>query len=73
MGGDGYVMFKDLRPLIAVEKAREDTDIFAEALSSVRTISPQVEGRISRIEDRKAGLNSSVACVTRNSIKTWLS
>jgi 5'-nucleotidase len=50
-GGDGYVMFKDAKILIAAETAPKDSDAFEKAIkgSPNSTISPTVEGRITRL------------------------
>ncbi|HRH40215.1 MAG TPA: 5'-nucleotidase C-terminal domain-containing protein [Pyrinomonadaceae bacterium] len=50
-GGDGYTMFKDAKVLITADKAQKDSDVFEKAIkdSPNSTISPKVEGRITRI------------------------
>lgn len=50
-GGDGYTMFKDTKILISADKAQKDSDVFEKAIkdSPNSTISPKVEGRITRI------------------------
>ncbi len=50
-GGDGYTMFKDAKVLIAADQAPKDSDVFEKAIkeSPNSTISPRVEGRITRL------------------------
>ncbi len=50
-GGDGYTMFKSAKVLISADKARKDSDVFEQAIRSApnSTISPQLEGRIVRL------------------------
>ncbi len=50
-GGDGYTMFKDAKVLIAADKAPKDSEVFEKAIqeSPNSTISPKVEGRITRL------------------------
>ncbi|MGH9947647.1 MAG: bifunctional metallophosphatase/5'-nucleotidase [Pyrinomonadaceae bacterium] len=50
-GGDGYTMFKDAKMLIPADKAKKDSEVFEDAIknSSNATISPRVEGRITRL------------------------
>ena len=50
-GGDGYTMFKDAKVLIAADKAPKDSEVFEKAIKNApnSTISPQVEGRITRL------------------------
>jgi 5'-nucleotidase len=50
-GGDGYTMFKDAKVLISADKAPKDSEVFEKAIreSPNSTISPKVEGRITRI------------------------
>lgn len=49
--GDGYTMFKDAKVLIAADKAPKDSEVFEKAIkeSPNSTISPKVEGRITRL------------------------
>jgi len=49
--GDGYTMFKDAKVLLAADKAPKDSDVFEKAIkdSPNATISPRVEGRITRL------------------------
>ncbi|MFL6468054.1 MAG: bifunctional metallophosphatase/5'-nucleotidase [Pyrinomonadaceae bacterium] len=51
-GGDGYTMFKNAKVLISAEQARKDSEVFEEAIrnSPNSTISPRVEGRITRLD-----------------------
>ena len=50
-GGDGYTMFKDAKVLIPADKAPKDSDVFEQAIRTTpnSTISPRLEGRITRI------------------------
>jgi 5'-nucleotidase len=50
-GGDGYTMFKDAKILIATDGAPKDSEVFEKAIkeSPNSTISPRVEGRITRL------------------------
>ena len=50
-GGDGYTMFKDAKMLLAADKAPKDSDVFEKAItdSPNSTISPRIEGRITRL------------------------
>lgn len=50
-GGDGYTMFKDAKILVAADKAPKDSEVFEKAIkeSPNSTISPRVEGRITRL------------------------
>ena len=50
-GGDGYTMFKNSKVLVTAEQARKDSEVFEEAIrnSPNATISPNVEGRIVKI------------------------
>lgn len=50
-GGDGYTMFKDAKILIAADQAPKDSEVFEKAIkeSPNSTISPRVEGRITRL------------------------
>ena len=49
--GDGYTMFKDAKVLITADKAPKDSEVFEKAIreSPNATISPRVEGRITRL------------------------
>lgn len=50
-GGDGYMMLKTAKVLIAADKAPKDSDVFEQAIRSApdSTISPKLEGRIVRV------------------------
>ncbi len=50
-GGDGYTMLKDAKVLIPADKAPKDSAVFEQAIkdSPNATISPKVEGRITRL------------------------
>ena len=49
--GDGYTMFKNGKILLAADKAPKDSEVFEKAIkdSPNSTISPRVEGRITRV------------------------
>jgi 5'-nucleotidase len=49
-GGDGYTMLKNAKVLIPADKAQKDSDVFEQAIkdSPNATMSPRVEGRITR-------------------------
>ncbi len=49
--GDGYTMFSDAKVLVAADKAPKDSEVFETAIkeSPNATISPRVEGRITRV------------------------
>lgn len=49
-GGDGYSMFKGVKFLIPEESAQIDSTILANAITAAGTVSPQIEGRIKRID-----------------------
>ena len=51
-GGDGYVMFKDAKVLVAAPTAPKDSDVFEQAIKSSpnQTIAPKLEGRIVKIK-----------------------
>jgi 5'-nucleotidase len=59
-GGDGYTMFKNAKILIKADEAQKDSEVFEKAIkqSPNSTISPKVEGRITRI-GQKAGESKS--------------
>ncbi len=50
-GGDGYTMFKNAKVLTPADKAPKDSDVFEQAIRSApnSTISPELEGRITRV------------------------
>lgn len=50
-GGDGYMMFKDAKIMVAADKAPKDSDVFEKAIRTApnSTISPKLEGRITRL------------------------
>jgi 5'-nucleotidase len=50
-GGDGYTMFKDANILITPDDAPKDSEVFEKAIkeSPNATISPRVQGRITRV------------------------
>lgn len=50
-GGDGYTMFKDAKILVPADKAPKDSEVFEKAIkeSPNSTISPRIEGRITRL------------------------
>ncbi len=49
-GGDGYVMFKSGRRLIAQESAQLDALVVTNAIQTAGEIAPKVEGRIKRLD-----------------------
>lgn len=49
-GGDGYTMFRDLPYLLSPENALSETVEVIEALAQQGTISPQTDGRITRVD-----------------------
>lgn len=48
-GGDGYVMFKDARRR-ALKTKITDSDALQNAIAGVKSISPQTDGRIQRLD-----------------------
>ena len=50
-GGDGYAMFKGVKYVISAEDAKVDAVILAAAINTAGTISPNVDGRIKRIDE----------------------
>ena len=50
-GGDGYTMFKDAKVLIEAKDAEKDSELFEKMIkeSPDQTISPRLEGRITRL------------------------
>ena len=52
-GGDGYTMLKDSKLLISPERGLLDSDILQRAISSAKAISPRIEGRIIRLNQRE--------------------
>ncbi|MGH9847851.1 MAG: 5'-nucleotidase C-terminal domain-containing protein, partial [Blastocatellia bacterium] len=49
-GGDGYVMFKSARRLIAQESAPLDALVVTNAIEAAGEIAPKLEGRIKRLD-----------------------
>lgn len=49
-GGDGYSMFKGATVVLPPEKAPLDSEAVQRAITSVRSIAPKVEGRITRLD-----------------------
>lgn len=49
-GGDGYVMFKSAKRLIAQESAPLDALVVTQAIEAAGEIAPRVEGRIKRLD-----------------------
>ena len=47
-GGDGYAMLKNARLLSEVQEAPPDSEVIMDAISRLKTIAPQVDGRIQR-------------------------
>lgn len=54
-GGDGYEMLKGAPFLIKPEEGQKAPDILKNAISSVDAISPQVDGRIKRLDQASGG------------------
>ena len=50
-GGDGYAMFKGVKYVISAEDAKVEAVILAAAINTAGTISPNVDGRIKRIDE----------------------
>ncbi|HVS21952.1 MAG TPA: 5'-nucleotidase C-terminal domain-containing protein, partial [Pyrinomonadaceae bacterium] len=51
--GDGYDMFRGATFLIRPEQAQVESDILQTAIASVRSIAPQADGRIKRVDVAK--------------------
>jgi 5'-nucleotidase / UDP-sugar diphosphatase len=49
-GGDGYTMLKNARVLISPEHGQSDFDVLLAAVTSVKSISPKLDGRIKRLD-----------------------
>jgi 2',3'-cyclic-nucleotide 2'-phosphodiesterase (5'-nucleotidase family) len=47
-GGDGYAMLKTAKVLSDVQEAPPDSEVVMDAISRLKTIAPQVDGRIER-------------------------
>jgi len=52
-GGDGYTAFRDAPVVIGADQAPSESDILQKAISSVVSIAPKVEGRITRVDTPK--------------------
>lgn len=52
-GGDGYDMFKKPKYLIHPKAAPLETDLLEDAFREAKTIAPQIEGRIQRVDALK--------------------
>jgi 5'-nucleotidase len=52
-GGDGYSMFKGAKLLVPIDQSPSESDILQKAISSVPAISPNVDGRITRVDAEK--------------------
>jgi len=52
-GGDGYSMFKGAKLLVPVDQSPSEADILQKAISSVTSIAPKVDGRITRVDAAK--------------------
>jgi 5'-nucleotidase len=48
--GDGYTMFRNAKLLLRAEAASTESDILQKAISSVSSIAPKIDGRITQIE-----------------------
>lgn len=53
-GGDGYTMFRDATVLIGPDQAPSESDIMQKAITSVISLAPKTEGRITRIDTPKS-------------------
>jgi 5'-nucleotidase len=51
-GGDGYTMFKDARELLKAEEAQVEPAMLMNIISAAGEISPQIDGRIKRDNER---------------------
>lgn len=49
-GGDGYTMLKNTRLLISPAQGQSDFDVLRAAVTSVKSISPEIDGRIKRLD-----------------------
>ena len=50
-GGDGYEMLKGARILISPEQAQSDYEILRRAIANAKSIAPQIDGRIKRLDN----------------------
>jgi 5'-nucleotidase len=48
--GDGYEVFRNAKVLIGPDKAPAEADVLAKAISSVPSIAPKTDGRITRVD-----------------------
>ncbi len=53
-GGDDYKMFKGAPLLLAPERGQIDSEILRKAIASVRSIAPQTDGRIKRLDQNRS-------------------
>jgi 5'-nucleotidase len=53
-GGDDYKMFKGAPLLLAPEQGQIDSEILRKAITSVRSIAPQTDGRIKRLDQNRS-------------------
>jgi 5'-nucleotidase len=51
--GDGYTMFRDAKLLVGPDQAPSESDILQKAITSVVSITPKVDGRITRVDTPK--------------------
>jgi 5'-nucleotidase len=49
-GGDGYAMLKDAKLLSEVQESPSDSEVLMDAISRQKTIAPQTDGRIERMD-----------------------
>lgn len=54
-GGDGYTMFRDAQTLVGPDQAPSESDILQKAITSVISIAPKTDGRITRVDTSKDG------------------
>lgn len=52
-GGDGYAMFRGSKILVGPDQAPSESDILQKAITSVVSITPKVDGRITRVDTPK--------------------
>lgn len=63
-GGDGYEMLKTAQVLVGPDKAPAESDILLKAVSSVASIAPGTDGRITRVDIAKAESDCQTVTVT---------
>jgi 5'-nucleotidase len=58
-GGDGYSVLKGRKMLIGPDKAQSAPDILQNAIASVPSIAPRTDGRIRRLDTKRAAANGA--------------